>query len=279
MSGQRALPDFIIIGAQKSGTTSLYAYLTSHPRVAPARRKEVHFFDQAWGQGVDWYRSFFPLTSELAPDRITGEATPYLLFHPHCPERVQSVVPDAKLVVILRDPVARTYSHYRHEVGLDVESLAFTEALDRERERLSNRDDWFAHQHFSYVARGEYVVQLRRWFDHFDRRQFVITLAEDLFADPARVTNEVLAFLGQGPVTRDTWPVYLPSGQIREETRDEERADETESTAEDESMGAEVEARLRLHFRPFNQELAALLGRDLPWDRPASGPVPTVAGP
>ena len=257
MTDERALPDFLIVGAQKSGTTSLFAYLAGHPRILPARRKEVHFFDLAWSRGIEWYRSFFPLISDLAPDLLTGEATPYLLFHPLCPGRVRSVVPDARLIVVLRDPTARALSHYRHERRLGHENQPLNVALQLERERLADRDDWFAHQHFSYVARGEYVIQLRRWFESFPREQFVILPAEEMFSDPAGATNRVLAHLGLGPTERDSWPVFLPDGS---------RAGTPPGPAPDDRVDAAVEARLRAYFRPFNDELAALLGRELPWD-------------
>src|SRR5215470_750369 len=124
----RALPDFLIIGAQKAGTTSLYAYLTAHRDVRPAGRKEVHYFDLGFTAGAElgegWYRSMFPLRARLALDGRrtgrpvrTGEASPYYLFHPAAPQRAAALVPEARLLVLVRDPVERAWSHYRHEVA------------------------------------------------------------------------------------------------------------------------------------------------------------------
>src|SRR5436309_16134274 len=108
------LPDFIVIGAQKSGTGSLYAYLNGHPDVAGARVKEVHYFDLHYHRGVDWYLDQFPDEAAARP-RCTGEASPYYLFHPHAPRRAFDLVPDARLIALLRDPVDRAISHYHHE--------------------------------------------------------------------------------------------------------------------------------------------------------------------
>ena len=188
--------------------------------------------------------------------RLTGEATPYLLFHPLCPERVRAVVPGVRLVVLLRDPVDRAYSHYRHERRLGHEDLGFREALQLERERLSDRSDWFAHQHHSYVARGEYVIQLRRWLEAFPTEQFLFVESEEMFSYPATATNRVLEFLELDPIARDHWPVFLPNGR---------RVDAPPGLGADGPMDPQIESRLRVYFRPFNDELATLLGRALPW--------------
>src|SRR5262249_27856015 len=137
--------DFVIIGTQRGGTTSLYRYLIDHPDVAGAMlTKEVHYFDTNLRRGPGWYRAFFP--TKAARDRhrrrtgrelVAGEASPYYLFHPLVPDRAHELLPDAKLVVMLRDPVERAFSHHGHEVELGYEQLGFAEALDREPERLA----------------------------------------------------------------------------------------------------------------------------------------------
>src|SRR5947209_1159841 len=141
---RRALPDFLIIGAQKAGTTSLYRYLAAHPDIVASTRKEVHFFDINFWRGEWWYRSLFPLRRRLQrrpPLRnrpaITGEASPYYLFHPFAPERAAQLLPDAKLIVLLRDPVERAWSHYRHEVANGRETMTFPDALAAEPARLA----------------------------------------------------------------------------------------------------------------------------------------------
>ena len=132
----RPLPDFLVLGAQKAGTTALYAYLRWHPGITGPSWKEVSFFDRHWWRGPAWYRGQFPLRSGT---RLVGEASPSYLFHPLAPERVRALVPDARLVALVRDPVARAYSHYQHEVALGREPLSFEDALAAEPERTRGR--------------------------------------------------------------------------------------------------------------------------------------------
>ena len=166
-----------MIGAQRAGTTTLYHYLTQHPQfVGAVADKEVHHFDLHVADGLDAYRGAFPTTARLRRIErradgpvIVGEATPYYLFHPAAADRA---------VQILRDPVERAWSHYRHEVELGYETLDFEAALEREVERLAGEADRlladpsatsFAHQHHGYAARGRYLEQLERWWAAFPR--------------------------------------------------------------------------------------------------------------
>src|SRR2546423_13513556 len=117
----RIIPDFLIIGGQKCGTTSLYYYLIEHPNIAPAVRKQMHFFDNRFKKGFGWYKSNFPTifskwykTFLHKQKFVSGEATPYYLFHPLAASRVHQFLPDVKLIVLLRNPVNRAYSHYNH---------------------------------------------------------------------------------------------------------------------------------------------------------------------
>src|SRR5439155_3447898 len=143
-SAIRMLPDYLIIGAQRAGTTSLYLYLTQHPCVAPVViGKGVHYFDVDFAKGPGWYRGHFPVAarrylSRVGRDRplITGEGSPYYLFHPLVPERVAALLPEARLIALLRDPVERAYSHYQHFVERGIETLTFEQALEAEPERL-----------------------------------------------------------------------------------------------------------------------------------------------
>lgn len=210
----RPLPDFLIIGAQRCGTTSLYRYLCAHPGVVPAvLNKGIHYFDTDWGQSLRWYRSHFPTAGyrrwrarQGGVDRvITGEGSPYYVFHPLGPERIASVLPDARFVLVLRDPVSRAYSHYNHEVARGFEDLGFDDALEAEEGRLAGeearmRDDptyrSFHHQHHSYIARGMYADQIRRWNAIFRPEQLLVLDSAAFFADPDAAYRSVLRFLG-----------------------------------------------------------------------------------
>lgn len=208
----RPLPDFLVLGAQKAGTTALYAYLRWHPGITGPSWKEVSFFDRHWWRGEAWYRGQFPLRPGK---RLVGEASPSYLFHPLAPERARSLVPDAKLIVLLRNPVDRAYSHYQHEVALGREPLSFEDALAAEEERTRGEVErlvsdprafsraWWGH---TYVARGRYAEQLERWLEAFPREQLLVVATEELGERPAETYARVLRFLGAAPHELAAYP-------------------------------------------------------------------------
>src|SRR5947209_13351977 len=171
----RLLPDFLIIGAQRGGTTSLYHYLRAHPAVHSSAVKDTHFFDKKFHKGVSWYRAHFPTRFEKAyarrfrhQDFVTGEASPSYLFHPHAPSRTARLLPHVKLIVLLRNPIDRAFSQYYHALALGHEKLSFEEALEREQERTAGEYERVlaeahysshAFKHLSYLSRGIYVDQ------------------------------------------------------------------------------------------------------------------------
>jgi hypothetical protein len=255
-SRARSLPDFVVIGAQRAGSTSLFDYLGRHPRVVPPSHKEIHFFDQNFFRGERWYRSHFPPALRVrAVSGRTGEASPYYLFHPEAPARAHATVPDARLVVLLRNPVDRAYSHYQLAVRGGHEQLPFDEAVKRESERLAGEAEKLAdpthksaaHRHLSYVARGLYAEQLERWLAFFPREQLLVLRSEDLFANPEAVFAETVAFLGLPPVELEDYPHRNPGGY--------------------ENLPAETREWLEDYFREPNRRLYELLGRDFGWDR------------
>ena len=248
---RRPLPDFLVIGAQKAGTTALYAYLRWHPGIAGPSWKEVSFFDRHWWRGEAWYRGQFPLR---AGERLVGEASPSYLFHPLAPERARSLVPGAKLVALLRDPVDRAYSQYQHEVALGREPLSFEDALAAEDERLVGEVErliadprafsraWWDH---TYTARGRYAEQLERWLEAFPSEQLLVVRTEDLGERPAETYASILAFLGAEPHELPDYPRVFD--------RDYE------------PMRPETRAALAATFAEPNRRLEALLGRELGW--------------
>ena len=243
-SGGR-LPDWLIVGAMKAGTTSLHHALhQSRHAVSPAT-KEVHFFDFNWARGDHWYRSHFL----RVPGTRTGEASPSYLFHPRAAERAASLVPDIKLIVLLRDPVDRAYSHWAHQVRAGRERLEFVEAIDAEPERLraSDPDDpESTHRHFSYVARGMYADQLERWYDVFARDQVLVLRAEDVFDDFPRAVARVCTWLDLAtPATRRL--VRRNTGMARP------------------SLDLAVRRRLVQRYQAANGRLPRLVGDDIGW--------------
>jgi hypothetical protein len=272
-SRARILPSFIIIGAQRAGTTSLFDYLGRHPDVASptavaediAWSKEVHFFDDRFSRGLDWYRSLFPLAVRRryararGRDLVAAEATPYYLFHPFVPERIASTLPAVRLIALLRDPIERAYSHYQLAHRKGREQLSFEEALAAEPERIAEDEPHLGdptyrsrhHRHHSYLARGLYAEQLERWFAHFPRGQLLVIGAEDFLADPAATYDEVLSFVGLRP-----WQLQ----QFRQRNR-----------ASYAPIDAATRAQLEDRFAEPNARLVELLGREFTWTRAPAG--------
>ena len=233
------LPDFIIIGAQKCGTTALYVLLTNHPSVKPAGVRELHFFDlpERFAKGPEWYRRCFPTPQWKNGRRsITGEKTPYYLFHPHVPERMAEVVPRVRLMVLLRNPVDRAYSQYHHEMSM---------MQSRERGKPGTFEEAIEQKNSSYLPRGIYVDQLQRWFEYFSKDQMLILKSEDFFEQTAESLRLVHDYL------------ELPHHELESSNR--ERTDRYPP------MNPDTRRRLEAYFEPHNQRLYEFLGVDFGW--------------
>jgi hypothetical protein len=260
-SGRRPLPDFLIVGAQRCGTTSLHHYLLQHPAVVgPRWSKGVHWFDTDYAHRDAWYRAHFPTAARrerigrrAGTRAVVGESSPYYLFHPYGAARMAAELPDTKFIALLRDPVERARSHHEHEVARGFETLPFEEALDREDERLAGAQAALAprgglhhsHQHHAYVARGRYAEQLARLFDAVGRDRVLVVFTAELDRDTQGTVATVHRFLGlpvREVVTGRRWNVR------RKPAIDPATLD-----------------RLRATFAPHDVALRDLLGRDLPW--------------
>jgi hypothetical protein len=255
----RPLPNFLIIGAQKAGTTALFAYLRWHPEITGPSWKEVSFFDRRFGDERS-YRASFParprqwLRRRRGVRPLVGEASPSYIFHPLAPRRVADMIPRVRLIALLRDPVERAYSHYQHEVRLGREPLSFEDALDREDERLRGEmermvaepsyfsEAWWNH---TYVARGRYAEQLERWFDVFPREQLLVLFMEEMRAEPRKTYERVLEFVSARPHDLGEYPRIFGHDYA--------------------AMNRATRARLGAEFAEPNRRLGELLGRELPW--------------
>ena len=187
---------FVIAGVQKGGTTALFDYLGDYPDVALSDVKEVHFFDD---EAQDWsapdiaaYHAHFP----AADGRPCGEATPIYSYWPGALERICAYNPAMKLIVALRDPVQRAWSHWRMEYARGVETRPFAWCIRQGRQRLFDAEPWGHHREVSYVERGFYGEQVERLLGLFPREQLLILTAEDLRARPGETLGQVRGFLG-----------------------------------------------------------------------------------
>ncbi|MDP8961819.1 MAG: sulfotransferase [Actinomycetota bacterium] len=180
------LADFIIIGAMKAGTSSLASYLASHPDVFVTNPKEPDFFIAGanWERGLHWYAQLFTQAKEGA---LLGEASTSYTKHPICtgaPARIRATVPDARLIYLLRDPIDRVVSHYRHELLRGRETRPLITALDQDER---------------YLAPSRYGAQLERYLDHFDSSQLLVLYSEDLLDRREETVRKALIHIGADP--------------------------------------------------------------------------------
>lgn len=265
-AAQRGLPDFLVIGTKRGGTTSLFNYLLMHPGVLglfpQARgRKSTDYFFKNLHLGEEWYRSHFHTEAQLGriADRlgyrpVCGEASPYYLWDPRVAGRIAALVPGVKAITLLRDPVERAWSHYQERTQNGVEPLSFPDALAAEENRTAavaermRRDagyhsdafDWYA-----YRERGVYLPQLENWLASFPREQLLVLRSEDMYADVQSVFDEVCDFLGLPRADLPTKKTFNASARA--------------------PMPEAIRAELSAYYRRHNEELEAYLGRPLGW--------------
>lgn len=267
-AAQRLRPTFLIIGAQKSGTTSLHRYLSMNPAVLLASPKEVRYFHRNHERGERWYRAQFPLRGHARLTRLrvgakpaVGEASPIYLFDPRAPARVHAFDPAMKLIALLRDPVDRAYSHYHMQLRWGYERGSFEEALDREEslleaelEHVSDDPPVYSDliNRISYVARGRYAELLERWLALFPREQLLIVTSEELLIETKATMTRVTRFLEIPDRVAKSYPLLGGGGGL----------------GEYEPMDPATRERLARIFEPHNRRLEQLLGRELSWMRP-----------
>lgn len=263
-SSARISPSFLICGGQRCGTTSLYRILAQHPVVLKAvLHKGIHYFDANYHRGPGWYRAHFPLRrhAERVLERHgvpgqTFESSPYYLYHPYAAARIARDLPGVRLIVLVRDPVERAYSHHAHEVarGFEIE-LDFARALELEPARLRGqharlagdpRAYSFAHQHHAYRARGEYATALEAMAHHVGREQILVLESERLYSDPKAVYDRVQDFLGLPHLGYPDFEVHTarPLAQV---------------------LPGEIRDALLRHYEPHDAALADWLGRTPGW--------------
>jgi hypothetical protein len=258
--GARMRPGFLVVGAQRCGTTSLFRQLRAHPSVLTSRLvKGAHYFDVHHDRPWSWYMGHFPLRASAAvlgrgSRVLTGEASPYYLFHPLAPERIARALPEVRLIAIVRDPVARAWSHYQHEVARGFETRPFGEALDAEADMLAREEARLradplarshAHQHHAYVGRGRYAQQLERLWAHVGPSRVLVLQSEHLLADHRAAFKRICAFL--------ELPTWSPERSLRLNARSYDRLDPG------------LRRRLRAEFRDDTARLVERTGLGGDW--------------
>jgi len=258
----RMLPGFLIVGAQRGGTTSMYRTLAQHPAILKAvLHKGVHYFDTGYDHSMGWYQGHFPLRARAALARratgdvpLTFESSPYYMFHPLAAERISRDLPEVKLLVLVRDPVERAYSAHAHELARGYETEPFERALELEDQRLAGEAERivsepgylsFSHQHHAYLTRGLYADQLERLGQCFGRDRVHVVDSGRFFADPEPVYDGVLEFLG---LRQHGYPVFE-----RYNARPRSPMPET------------LRATLNEHFLAADERLTSWLGQPPSW--------------
>ncbi len=264
-AGSRILPDFVIIGCQRGGTSSLYTYLGQHPDIAPSLRKETEYLTVRYQLGEDWYRAHFPhrlrrwIMAKLGRRLLTFEATPDYLLDPRAAARCAEILPDARIVVLLREPGERAFSQYHHNLRLGLESETFETAIELETIRLEEDLDLLAagtsspikeFRNHSYLRRGEYAEQLERWFDVYPREQILVLESERFFAQPADVLEQILEFVGAKHWLPQEFRNY---SYLKSDSSGQKRLPE------------ELRAKFDQRFAEPNRALRALLDEEIEW--------------
>ncbi len=258
-SSIRILPSFIIVGAVRCGTTSLYYDICEHSCVLPASYDEIGFFDSNYELGINWYKSMFPTKFKMKKIEsktgicITGEDTPFYFWDKKSIERIKKDIPKIKLIILLRNPIDRAYSNYHLGVRLGSESLSFEDSIKKEIELLEKNNDFESDkiEKFlrprSYIAKGLYYQQIKNWFDIFSKDQILILNTENLSVNPHQTLKQIFNFLN------------LPNEKIQNI--------QNRKVGNYQKMNENTREYLKKLFQPHNEKLFKILGREFEWNK------------
>ena len=255
----RVLPDFIIIGSMKCGTTSLYYDICEHPCVSPAAYDEIGFFDSNFHLGLNWYRSMFPTKRRIEDIRrkegvaITGEDTPFYFWNPVAAKRIQKLLPNIKLITILRNPIDRAYSEYQDVVSSESNSPSFETFIENEINTRRKDSSLITEENFeifnqknSYLLKGIYVDQLKIWAGLFPKEQIFTLSTENLNSEPITALESVFQYLN------------LPDYKIKNTQRQKQKKYVP--------MNSQTRKILIEFFKPHNERLFKFIGKKFDWD-------------
>jgi len=255
---RRAVPDFLLVGVQKSGTTSLFHYLTQHPQVIPPVKKEIQYFDKNYRKGFSWYKAHFPVKDAICNKCITGEASTDYSFHPLAPERIKSDLGRPKLILLLRDPAKRAISHFYHYLNKGRETLSINDVFDIEEERLSHfyqgslesnfmkDSESKRYIRFSYKKKGLYLEQIKRIHKLFGKEALFIGSVEEMTQHPVDFYRRICTFLN---IDNSVLPEDLSAKNL----------------GDYQVENPEILESLREYYREHNQELFDYIGQEFPW--------------
>jgi len=260
-SSSRVLPDFIIIGTVRSGSTSLYYNICEHPSVLPAAYDEIGFYDSNYHLGVNWYRSMFPTKKEMQKiekntgHAITGEDTPFYIWNSEAAERIYKDITNSKIIAIFRNPIDRAFSNYNvgkragtspEFVGI-TEKLSFEDAIDKEIEFMKeNSLQKSIERRGSYLSKGHYAEQLKIWLKIFPKKQIHILSTEDMQKNPESTISEIFQFLDISDyiIKNPQKQKYFKYPEMKKDTRE----------------------KLIDYYKPLNEQFFKIIGKKFNWD-------------
>lgn len=228
------LPDFIIIGASRSGTSSLFRSLLQHPDLSgppSGNKKEVHFFDKKYDRGLQWYRAQF------RGKKMNCEATPNYLYDKKCPALIAKDLPDCKFIVMLRNPVDRAFSHYRNW-----------------KKKHGWTEKTIKNPNHEVINKGVYIIQLKRWHYYIPKERIMIIRSEDFYGNPEKIINDIYAWIGLRPIENLKSIYFDPKNQ-----------DANKPNKKNQVMPNNIRVWLRQYYRKYNNQLYEYLGRDMGW--------------
>jgi len=252
-ASSRVLPDFIIIGTVRSGSTSLYYNICEHPSVLSADYDEIGFFDSNFHLGIEWYRSMFPTKKEMENVKketgfaITGEDTPFYFWKKEAAERIYDMNQNSKILSIFRNPVDRAYSNYNISVIAKTENLTFEDAIDEEIDFLSKHSfRESVDRRRSYLAKGIYEEQIKIWMEIFSKKQIHLLSTEDMSDNPQNTLQGIFKFLD------------IPQYEIKKPQKQKANTYE--------KMKSQTRDRLLDFYKEHNEKFFKIIEKKFEWD-------------
>ena len=252
-ASSRVLPNFIIIGTVRSGTTSLYYNICEHPSVLPAAYDEIGFFDSNFHLGLNWYRSMFPTKKEMEKIKektnfaITGEDTPFYFWKKETVSRIINAVPNSKLIVIVRNPVDRAYSNYNLGIRKKVEESTFEKAIDEEICFIENHSfRECIDRKRSYLSKGFYAKQFSIWQEKFSQKKLHVVSTEEMEKQPQITMSKIFEFL------------EIPKYNIKNPQK--------QKSANYKKMHVDTRKKLLEFYKPHNEEFFNKINQSFDWD-------------
>lgn len=237
-------PDFLLIGATKCGTTSLFFYLSQHPQILPPHKKEINFFNHNFEQGLTWYLAHFPAITDQKK-YLTGEASPFYIYNKQVRLRIKQLFPNTKIIVMLRDPVSRTISEYYHAANHGLEQRSLDAIMKQEKKRLATKPRSEALNNFGYLLNSIYIDKIAQWLTDFSQENVLIIDSDLFFCQTDKVMQRVWKFLDL--------PAIAPPRHIRY------------NIGSYPPVNQEIRQQLQEFFQPYNQELTTYLERKFSW--------------